>query len=82
MYKLTLPQIIEDLHAIYRELQRFEKTHQLLSDTFYKLYLSGRVEHTPEFAEWIGLIQLKDEREAEYEALLLYKEVPLSIISA
>jgi len=82
MSELTLSQIIEDLHAIHAELQRFEKTYQILSDTLYKLYLSGRVEHTPEFAEWVGLFQLKSEREAEYEALLLSKKVPLSIISA
>jgi len=82
MSELTLSQIIEDLHAIHAELQRFEKTYQILSDTLYKLYLSGKVEHTPEFAEWVGLVQLKSEREAEYEALLLSKKVPLSIISA
>ncbi len=82
MSELTLSQIIEDLHAIHAELQRFEKTYQILSDTLYKLYLSGRVEHTPEFAEWIGLLELKSEREAQYEAFLLFKEAPLSIVSA
>lgn len=82
MPELTLSEIIEDLHAIHAELQRFEKTYQILSDTLYKLYLSGRVEHTAEFAEWVGLLQLKSEREAEYEALLLFKELPPSIVSA
>ena len=82
MSELTLSEVIEDLHAIHAEQQRFEKTYQILSDTLYKLYLSGRVEHTREFAEWVGLFQLKSEREAEYEALLLSKKIPLSIISS
>lgn len=82
MQELTLSQVIEDLHAIYAELQRFEKTYQLLSDTLHKLYLSGKIEHNPEFAEWIGLIQLKNEREAEYETLLVSGKAPLPIVSA
>ena len=77
MKELTLEEIIEDLHAIEERLQLFEKKYRCLSDSFYKFYLAGKVEDSLELIEWIGLIKMKMEREAEYESFLLSSAVSL-----
>jgi hypothetical protein len=78
---LTLNQVIQDLHAIEERLQEFEEKYQLLSDTFYKLYLAEKVEDSLEFTEWIGLYKMKLEREADYEAAVLAKSLPLPLVA-
>lgn len=78
---LTLSQVIQDLHAIEDRLQEFEEKYQLLSDTFYKLYLAEKVEDNLEFTEWIGLYKMKLEREADYEAAVLAESLSLPLVA-
>ena len=79
---LTLSQVIQDLHAIEDRLQEFEEKYQLLSDTFYKLYLAEKVEDDLDFIEWIGLYKMKLEREADYEAVVLAQSLPLPLVAS
>jgi hypothetical protein len=52
---MTVEQLIEDLHALENELQKFEKKYNLLSPFFYKLYQTGKLEGEIHFLSDIKL---------------------------
>jgi len=67
---MKLQEIIADIHALNKELERFENKYGLLSETFYELYLAGEEpedeDWVADFALWAGLYEIKLERERMY----------------
>jgi len=67
---MTIEQLIQDLHALEIELQKFEKKYNLLSPFFYKLYKSGKLECDKDYLKWAGLYQIKLRRYEKYNDML------------
>lgn len=67
---MTVEQLIQDLHALENELQKFEKKYNLLSPFFYKLYQTGKLEYDRDYLKWAGLYQIKLRRYQKYKHLL------------
>lgn len=68
----SLHDLIVDIHALDRELQRFEEKYSILSLDFYQLYVDGRlrdeeVEEIDEFGRWAALFQMRKRREQQYQ---------------
>ncbi|MBC8185421.1 hypothetical protein H8E88_30370 [candidate division KSB1 bacterium] len=63
--KLTIQDILEDLHAIETHCRQFEKKYNLHSEFFFDAYMNGRLEDdgNPDFAEWAGFYKSKLDRE-------------------
>jgi accessory colonization factor AcfC len=47
---LTLREIIEDIHALFQDIEIYERKYGVLSETFYESYINGE---EPEQDSWI-----------------------------
>ncbi|MCU0288831.1 MAG: hypothetical protein MUF15_20850 [Acidobacteria bacterium] len=63
---MTLEEIIQSIHSIENYLQKFEEKYKLRSDDFYKMVQQDKLEHTPDFLEWLGIYEIKLKREKQY----------------
>ncbi len=64
--------LIVDIHALDRELQKFEEKYSIFSEDFYTLYESGRlrdeeVEEADEYGRWAALYTMRQRRKQRYE---------------
>jgi hypothetical protein len=66
----ALADIIQDIHGLDSELARLEQRYGLLSADFYHLYLTGELEQSRDFIEWVGYYEAKLDREARYRDLM------------
>jgi hypothetical protein len=71
--KLTVQEILEDLHAAESDCQSFEKKYGVLSEYFYAAYMNGSLEDNgnPDFALWAGAYEVKLDREKAYRNLVV-----------
>ena len=67
---MTLIELIQDLHALNAELEKYEKQYNLLSSYFYKLYEMGVLEENDAYLKWAGLYRIKQNREKKYKEFL------------
>lgn len=69
----TLQEILDDLHAAERELQKYEKKYGLRSDIFYDYFLAGLTEDAGnfDFQMWAGYVESKRDLERRYMELIL-----------
>jgi len=67
---MTLEELIQDLHALELEIQKFEKKYNILSEYFYKLFQAGKLEHNKDFTKWAGFYEIKLKREQDFKKLL------------
>jgi len=72
---MTLGELIQDIHALNRELEFYESKYGLLSRDFYEVYINGElpdeeVEQIDEYGRWAAFYKIKLEREAAYEKLV------------
>jgi hypothetical protein len=81
--KLTVQEILEDLHAAERDCQMFEQKYNVLSEYFYTAYMNGSLEDTgnPDFALWAGSYEVKKNREEAYRNLVLVRSSLFSNLS-
>jgi uncharacterized protein YfaA (DUF2138 family) len=56
---LSAEDMLDDLHALDRELAAFELKYRMLSEDFFALYQQGRVEDSLDIHEWAGLYKAK-----------------------
>lgn len=71
---MTLEELIQDIHALNRELESYESKYGLLSQDFYELYTNGElpdeeVEQIDEYGRWAAFYRIKLEREVAYKKL-------------
>jgi len=64
---MTLQEIIADIHAMDRELQKYENKYGLRSRYFYELYTSGKLrdedpEESREYGDWAACYDIKHHR--------------------
>ena len=59
---MTLQEIIEDIHALYKDLEVYERKYGILSETFYELYQSGAEPQQEswvlDWADWAGVYKI------------------------
>lgn len=72
MQPMPLRDLISDIHALDRELQRLEEKYNLLSDDFYQLYETGRlrdevVEEIDDYGRWAALYRMRLRRKEQYD---------------
>ena len=67
---MTLDELIQDLHALNAEMEKYEKKYNLLSSYFYKLYEMGVLEEKDDYLKWSGLYRIKLNREKKYREFL------------
>jgi len=67
---MTLQDIIADIHALYEDLEVYERKYGILSETFYELYVSGEEPQDDawvlDWADWAGAYQLLLRRQEQY----------------
>jgi len=67
---ITLDDLIKEMDQLEQQMRKFEWKYSIKWPEFYKLVQSGKVEETPEFHEWLGLIKLWLIRKQRYLQLL------------
>ncbi|MBC8180925.1 hypothetical protein H8E88_07360 [candidate division KSB1 bacterium] len=67
--RLSVEDILEDLHAAEREIQPYEKKYHMRSEYFYELYKEGLIEDKTnfDFQAWAGIYEIKLDRERLYK---------------
>lgn len=72
-----LIQLILDMQGIEDRLRKFERKYRLRSNVFYQLVKEGKIEQRLELLEWVGLYEILQAREAEYQQLLQQQVEPM-----
>jgi hypothetical protein len=71
---MILQDIIEDIHALYEDLEVYERKYGVLSETFYELYTSGEEPEDEawmlDWADWAGAYQLLLRRHEQYRGAI------------
>ncbi len=72
---MTLAELIQDIHALNKELELYESKYGFLSKDFYKLYTDGElpdeeIEQIDEYGRWASFYKIKLERETTYDKLV------------
>ena len=72
--KLSLHDLIVEIHALDRKLQTLEEKYSLLSEDFYQLYEAGRfrddeLEEIDELGRWAAWWRMRTRRVTQYEAM-------------
>ncbi|MFH1909010.1 MAG: hypothetical protein ABIL11_16790 [Chloroflexota bacterium] len=62
--------LILDMQGIEDRLREFERKYRLRSGPFYRLVKEGKIKQRLELLEWIGLYEILQARESEYQLLL------------
>ena len=67
---MVLQDIIADIHALYEDLEIYERKYGVLSETFYELYASGEEPDDDawvlDWGDWAGAYQLWLRRQKQY----------------
>ncbi len=69
--------LILDMQGIEDRLREFERKYRLRSSMFYQLVKEGKIEQRLELFEWLGLYEVLQAREAEYQQLLEQQVEPV-----
>lgn len=77
--RLSLPEIVADIHLLQKELEAFEQLYGVLSATFYEAYLQDEepvnADWALDWAEWAMTYRTWLRRQAEYQyALQSFRE--------
>jgi hypothetical protein len=75
---LTLKEIIEDIHALFQDIEIYERKYGVLSETFYESYINGEEPEQDswilDWSDWAGaykiLLRRKDQYRKTIKALL------------
>jgi hypothetical protein len=72
---MTLPEVIQDIHALNAELETFEKKYGVLSEDFYQLYEAGKLrdeelEEIDDYGAWAASFRIRRRRMELYHQLL------------
>lgn len=67
---MTIDELIVGIHDLENYLKKFEEKYRLRSEDFYRLALSGKLEQSNDFIEWLGIYEIKLDREQKYQQRL------------
>jgi len=76
MMNPALQDILDDLHAAERELQKYEKKYGLRSEFFYDCFMAGLTEDDGnfDFQMWAGYYESTRDLERRYKELILIQK--------
>jgi len=67
---MTLQEILADIHALYEDLEAYERKYGVLSETFYQAYTSGEEPEDDvwvlDWADWAGAYKILLRRQEQY----------------
>jgi hypothetical protein len=71
---MTLKELLDDIHSLNHELEKYERKFGVTSEDFYQLYQQGKLdegefEEIQEFCEWAGIYQIKVKQERKFRKL-------------
>ncbi len=71
---MELTTLVQDIHRLNHELERFERKYGVMSQTFYEVYSTGEEPEDDtwvlDFEKWAGLYEVwRDRQQAYNEAL-------------
>jgi hypothetical protein len=71
---MELATIVQDIHRLGHQLERFERKYNMMSETFYELYCAGQEPEDEawvlDFAEWAGLYEVWRGRQQTYREMV------------
>ena len=79
---MELTTLVQDIHRLNHELERFERKYGVMSQTFYELYNAGEEPEDDawvlDFEKWAGLYEVWRDRQQAYNETLqrLRREQP------
>lgn len=80
--KVTLQDIIADIHALNQDMEAYERKYGVLSETFYESYMNGDEPENDswvlDWADWAGAYKILLRRQEQYRRTIhaLQKDVP------
>jgi len=71
---MELATLMQDIHRLNHQLERFERRYGVMSETFYESYIAGEEPEDDawvlDFEKWAGLYEVwRDRREAYRKAM-------------
>ena len=71
---MELVTLVQDIHRLNHQLERFERKYGMMSETFYELYIAGEEPEDDawvlDFEKWAGLYEVwRDRQEAYHQAV-------------
>jgi len=67
---MELTTLVQDIHRLNHELERFERKYGVMSQTFYELYSAGEEPEDDawvlDFEKWAGLYEVWRDRQQAY----------------
>jgi len=81
---MELATLVQDIHRLNHELERFERKYGVMSETFYESYIAGEEPEDDawvlDFEKWAGLYEVwRDRQRAYYQAVQRIREEQLSL---
>jgi hypothetical protein len=71
---MELAVLVQDIHRLNHELERFERKYGAMSDTFYESYSAGEEPEDDawvlDFEKWAGLSEVRRDRQQAYERVV------------
>ncbi len=71
---MTLQEIIADIHALYEDLEAYERKYGVLSETFYEAYSNGEEPEDDawvlDWADWAGAYKILLRRQEQYRRVI------------
>ena len=68
--KMTLQDIIADIHALNQDMEAYERKYGVLSETFYESYMNGDEPENDswvvDWADWAGAYKILLRRQEQY----------------
>ena len=68
---MELAAIVQDIHRLNHELERFERKYGVMSQTFYEAYSAGEEPENDawvlDFEKWAGLYEVWRDRQQAYQ---------------
>ena len=82
---MELTTLVQDIHRLNHQLERFEHKYGVMSETFYQAYTAGEEpEHDAwvlEFAKWAGLYEVWRDRQHAYHQAVQSLRVEQPLLS-
>lgn len=82
---MELTTIVQDIHRLNHQLERFERKYGVLSETFYKAYIAGEEPQDDawvlDFEKWAGLYEVWRDRQHAYRQAVQRLRVEQPLLS-
>jgi len=82
---MELATLVQDIHRLNHQLERFERKYGVMSETFYESYIAGEEPEDDawvlDFEKWAGLYEVWRDRQEAYRQAMQRLRVEQSSLS-